>query len=494
MRHPTRQWPGYWACLATAILLSGISVATAKADTKSNKKTITDVAYAGKPAAPISEAEAQAAITSAKSLSTAFRYVSDRLLPAVVAIENRPDLEQQELAMRISGSRSRPTGGAGSGVIIDESGLILTNNHVVAGGGTIVVRLYDGREFRAEQVLTDPSTDIAVVRISGAQHLVAASLGDSNHSYVGDWVIALGQPFGLESTVTAGIISAKGRGIGLSTSEYHIQTDAAINPGNSGGPMVNLDGQVIGINTAISSSSGGSDGIGFAVPINLAKWVANQLIEKGSVQRAFLGVGIQSVTQELADYFGVQPKQGLLITQVLPESPAAKAGLRMGDVLIEFAGAKLSSTNEFHTFVEQAEVGQRYQLVVSRNGHQEKLAFTAGAQPETLGRPASTNRQSSQSERPSSGKIGLKVGELDWEIAKQLGLDSSQGIVITAIQSASPAQQAGLQPGMVIVEANRQTVESLEQFHSVIEDADPSDGLLLLVKSPLGSRYVVIKN
>jgi serine protease Do len=497
MRMKRSNWFGCWACLAAAILLSCMSASFASAETdthNTDKKTITRVGRANSSVAPLSEREAQAAIASAKSLSTAFRYTSSRLLPSVVAIENRPDVEQYGSATVASNPRSQPFGGVGSGVIIDSSGLVLTNNHVVAGGGTIIVRLHDGREFEAIEVLTDPTTDIAVVRISGAEKLVAASLGNSNNSYVGDWVLALGQPFGLESTVTAGIISAKGRGIGLSASEYHIQTDAAINPGNSGGPMVNLDGQVIGINTAISSSSGGSDGIGFAVPINLAKWVADQLIEKGSVQRAFLGIGIQPITQELADHFGVQPRQGLLITQVLPESPADLAGLRSGDVLVRFAGARVSAPNEFHTFIDQAEVGQPYELLIRRDGKEKTLVFTAGSQPEPFGRTASTKPHSNQSERPSSGTIGLRVGELDFEIAKKLGLDSTHGIVITAIRTGSPAQLAGLQPGMVIVEANRQAVQSLKQFGLVMEDADFSDGVLFLVKSRFGTRYVVVKS
>ncbi|MCH5373751.1 MAG: trypsin-like peptidase domain-containing protein [Planctomycetes bacterium] len=248
-------------------------------------------------------------------------------------------------------------GGLGSGVIIDPSGLVLTNNHVVAGGGQVSVRLYDGREFSASQVWTDPKTDIAVVKLDGAKDLTAAKLGNSDMVSIGDWVLALGQPFGLESTVTAGIISAKHRGIGITARDNFLQTDAAINPGNSGGPLVNLNGEVIGVNTAISSRSGGNDGIGFAIPINLAKWVANQLAKEGVVHRAYLGVGIQPVSQKLADQFHVKPREGVVVTDVFPNTPAAKAGVKSGDVIVEFAGVAVSSPQELQTLVEQAQMG-----------------------------------------------------------------------------------------------------------------------------------------
>ena len=236
--------------------------------------------------------------------------------------------------------------GAGSGVIVDPSGVILTNNHVVAGGGKVMVRLHDGREFKAVDIKTDPKTDLAVLRIKGAGPLPAARLGDSSKVEVGDWVLALGEPFGLEGTVTAGIISAKGRGLGITDREDFIQTDAAINPGNSGGPLVNLDGEVIGINTAISTSTGGYQGVGFAIPIDLAKWVGGQLVQYGKVHRAYLGVIIQPVTQPLAEQFKVKVHQGVLVTEVQPDTPAAKAGLKAGDIILEFAGKPVSSPRE----------------------------------------------------------------------------------------------------------------------------------------------------
>ena len=227
---------------------------------------------------------------------------------------------------------------AGSGVIVDPSGVILTNNHVVAGGGEIMVRLSDGREFKAFDIKTDPTTDLAVLHIKSKEPLPAAKLGDSKKVEVGDWVLALGEPFGLEGTVTAGIVSAKGRGIGINEREDYIQTDAAINPGNSGGPLVNLDGEVIGINTAISSNTGGYQGVGFAIPIDLAKWVGEQLVKSGTVHRAYLGVMIQPVSQSLAEQFNVKVHEGVLVTQVQPHTPAAKAGMKAGDIILDFAG------------------------------------------------------------------------------------------------------------------------------------------------------------
>ena len=255
--------------------------------------------------------------------------------------KNNPDLRRYFREFPHGRSPESPghgTVGAGSGVIVDPSGVILTNNHVVAGGGQIMVRLHDGREFKAFDIKTDPKTDLALMRIKGAGRCPAAKLGDSKQVEVGDWVLALGEPFGLEGTVTAGIVSAKGRGSGINDREDFIQTDAAINPGNSGGPLVNLDGEVIGINTAISSSSGGYQGVGFAIPINLAKWVGEELVKYGTVHRAYLGVMIQPVSQSLAEQFNVKVNQGVLVTQVQAQSPAAKAGVKAGDIILDFAG------------------------------------------------------------------------------------------------------------------------------------------------------------
>ena len=314
------------------------------------------------------------AAAPARALSQSFREAVKAVQPAVVMIKseaampvklegqtpgdddslgpfgNMPEL--RKFFKNMPRAPHHGEGGLGSGLIIDASGVILTNAHVVRDGREITVRLHDGREYKATKVHTDPKADLAVLRIEGADNLTAAKLGNSDDAEVGDWVLALGNPFGLEGTVTAGIVSAKGRGIGLNERESFIQTDAAINPGNSGGPLVNLDGEVIGINTAISSSSGGNEGVGFAIPINLAKWVAKQLTDGDTVHRARLGVMIQPLTHELAQQFGMKAHEGVLVAGVSPDSPAAKVGFKAGDVIVEFAGKAVASPQELQGLVE----------------------------------------------------------------------------------------------------------------------------------------------
>lgn len=358
----------------------------------------------------ITTEEAARAVTCAKDLSVAFRVASERVLPAVVTINTKAkpalsmvnqkgsrgprrggnpfsgtpfsgtpfedlfrgfpmDDDDRSFEFRSPGPRQQE--GMGSGVIVDASGLIMTNNHVVGGGSENVevqVRLADGREFLAEEVLTDPKTDIAVIKIKDATDLVVAELADSDQVTTGDWVLALGQPFGLESTVTAGIVSATHRGVGINARESFLQTDAAINPGNSGGPLVNLDGRVVGINTAISSRGGGNDGVGFAIPSNMANWVGDQLIKNGRVKRAYLGVGIQFVDASLAKKFNVKPRQGVAITEVYPDSPAAKVGLKVNDLIQSYAGVKVDSPRELQLLVERSELGRPHALEVLRDG------------------------------------------------------------------------------------------------------------------------------
>ena len=387
-----------------------------------------------------------------------------------------------------------PRHGMGSGVVYDASGLIMTNHHVVAGG-EVTVRLTDGREFQAAEVWSDPKTDIAVVKVEGAGPLVAAELGDSDNVFVGDWVLALGQPFGLESTVTSGIISAKGRGIGITPRENFLQTDAAINPGNSGGPLVNLDGQVIGINTAISSRGGGNDGVGFAVPVNLAKWVADQLAHGGTVHRAFLGVGIQPVTAALADKFQVQPRQGVVVTDVFPDTPAAKAGLQSGDVIVNYAGKAVTSPQQLQVAVERSEMGRPQEIAIVRNGKSMTLAFTPEEQPEQFGlsRSGSTSDDDSSPKTSELAQFGFQIESLSAELAGRLGLKDVKGVLITAVKSDSPADRAGLESGMVITQVNRQAVATVDDVIGILKDESSQAGVLLLVRSDQGSRFIVVK-
>lgn len=507
-----------WAAAALGMVAS---VGWAAAEVEST-------ASSSKQLAPLTQVtpEVEAAIDSANNLSVAFRTVANRLLPAVVAIENRPSMawaEQGNISpsqdglmgenpfkgtpfedmfrgynfrmqppgmQSPGGMRRQPSGGIGSGVIISTDGIILTNNHVVAGGGEVTVKTHDGREFVASQVWTDPKTDVAVIKIENATDLVAAPLGNSDEVEIGDWVVALGQPFGLESTVTAGIISAKNRGIGITDRENFLQTDAAINPGNSGGPLVNLRGEVIGINTAISSRSGGNEGIGFAVPSNLARWVSDQLVSEGVVRRAYLGVGIQPVTQDLARQLSVKPRGGVVVTEVFDGTPAEKAGLESGDVIVRFDGTAVSTPQQLQLAVERCEFGKSTKIEIVRNGKPRELTYKPEEQPSDFGVTASKSQTSPGRKMEN---FGMEIAPLDAQVAKQLGFEDVEGVVITAVRRGSSASQAGLESGMVITHVNRQPVSSVEEFVEATRDADDADGTLLLVRTENGSRFVVLR-
>jgi len=459
----------------------------------------------------------------ANALSEAFRNVASGVLPAVVAIENRPLETRQAMEAkpplrrdRFEGSnpfkgtpfedmfderlpkqprmqpRSTPRsqGGIGSGVIIDAAGVVLTNNHVVAGGGKVIIRTQDGREFVATEVLTDPQTDIAVLKFSGDGNLVAAPLGDSDQTQVGDWVVALGQPFGLESTVTAGIVSAKDRGIGITARENFIQTDAAINPGNSGGPLVNLRGEVVGINTAISSRGGGNNGVGFAVPSNLASWVSAQLVKTGSVQRSYLGVGIQPVSYELATQLGVSPRGGVAVTNVFPDTPAAKTGLKTGDVITHFGNRPVATPQQLQLAVERSAEGTKVPVKIVREGEAMELTYDPALQPSDFGSVAARESEP-EPEAAKLQSLGIAVQPLDGELAEQLGLEAEEGILVSSVGAQSPADRAGLKPGMVITEVNRQGVATVAEFKAAVK-ADPDGSILLLVRTTEGSQFVVV--
>lgn len=466
----------------------------------------------------------------AESLSAAFHNASEKVLPSVATITNTParegrtkDLQSApnegneeldplegtpfgeffrgnpELRHFFRGIPQMPSvprreiRGMGSGVIIDPSGIVLTNNHVVDGGGKVTVRLADGREFPAKEVKTDPRTDLAVVRIEGTGPFPAAKLGDSDAVTVGDWVLALGQPFGLEGTVTAGIISAKGRGLGIAPRENFLQTDAAINPGNSGGPLVNLRGEVIGVNTAISTQNGGYQGVGFAIPVNLAKWVSQQLVEKGKVRRAYLGIVIQPVTQQLAEQFSVKVREGALVTEVPDNTPAGKAGIKAGDIIVEFAGKKVNSPQDLQAVVEESKIGSSQPLVVVRDGKRLTLSAIPDEQPADYGLARGGKGSFGGAERSRFDKLGIQAKTLTAQRAKELGVKAEHGVEITEVRPGSLADEVGLERGMVIVEANRKPVRSTDDLRNAVEKQSLEKGLLLLVQSERGSRFVVIR-
>jgi serine protease Do len=375
--------------------------------------------------------------------------------------------------------------GLGSGIIMESDGYIITNNHVVSGAEKVVVKLQSGNEYKAKVLGTDAATDLAVVKIE-ADNLPTLAFGDSDALKVGQWVIAIGNPFGLTSTVTVGVVSAKGRsGVGIEDYEDFIQTDAAINQGNSGGPLLNADGKIIGINTAIVSSSGGSVGIGFAIPSNMAKIIYDQLKTKGHVTRGFLGVVIQQITPELARYFKLAANKGILVSEVSKDSPAEKAGIRQGDVITGINGRPAGNISEFRNYVAMQAPGTKAELTIIRNGKEETLTVTIGEAP-------STAKQKILGAQEGT-KIGLTVQNLTDELAASLGYKGLKGVVVTQVDPGSPADDAGLKAGMLIMQVNQKPVADVDEFQAEIKKASPEGSILLLVRSKNYTEYVVIK-
>ncbi len=378
----------------------------------------------------------------------------------------------------------RPGRGMGTGFIINPDGYIVTNNHVVDGAGQIQVKLADGREFSGKLVGGDSKTDLAIVKID-ANALPVIPFGDSSKLEVGEPVMAIGNPFGLEATVTTGIVSATGRVIGSGPYDDYIQTDASINPGNSGGPLVNAQGQVIGINTAIYSETGGSVGIGFAIPANLAKTVVTQLADHGHVVRGWLGVAIQPVTPELAKAFQREDKSGALVSSVTEGSPAHKAGLKPGDIITEFDGRRVAKTDDLPRAVAETPVGKDVTMQIVRDGK----PLTLNTKIAQLADPASAKTTKAD----AKGALGLSVQPLTPSLAKELGLKTEQGVVVADVAEGSPAAGAGLRPRDVLVEADHQkitTVDDLKQ--SVDRKKGKGTPVLLLVNRNGNSLYVAV--
>ena len=371
----------------------------------------------------------------------------------------------------------------GSGFIIDGDGSILTNNHVVENASKIVVKLSDDQEYEAKVIGRDQKTDIAVIKINVKTKLSNASLGDSDKLEVGEWVVAIGNPFGLDSTVTSGIVSAKGRHIGQGPYDNFIQTDASINPGNSGGPLINLRGEVVGINTAIFSRTGGNMGIGFAIPINLVKELLPQLRGKGKVTRGYLGVLIQKVTPEIAESLGLEKSAGALVANVSKDGPAEKAGVKVGDVIIEFDGKEVTDSGDLPIIVARTAVEKKVRMKVLRDKKEVTLNVAVGELKD----------EEVVATAPEKGELGLTVQRLTPQMAESLGLERTEGIVVTAVEPGSVADDAGIRRGDVILEVDRKPVRNVEEYRKAVAGVRKGRGVLFLVRRGDSTLFLALK-
>ncbi len=452
-----------------------------------------------------------------------YRDVVKRVLPAVVSIEATPktlvaqarqphgqspfgnmpglpdelrkrfeEFEQQPSAPR----EEMPHKAFGSGFLVDATGTILTNDHVVRGADRVEVLLQDGRKFVSHDIKKDPKTDLAIVRIDSKEPLPFLELGDSNAMEIGDRVLAIGAPLGLRGSVTTGIISAKGRDIHMNMYEDFLQTDAAINPGNSGGPLVNLAGQVIGINSVIKSGTGGFQGIGLAISSNLTREVMAQLLKDGTVHRGYLGVQVQSLDPEVAKSLGLSDTGGVVLAKVTEGSPAAKAGLKDGDILTAVGGKPVKEARDLQRLVAGMQRGKPMELTVLRDGATKVFSVVIAEQPKSFAvARAGQEDPTTQPESTRLDKLGFNITDLTPEKAKQLGFaESSRGVLIDAVEPNSAADEAGLKSGMLILKIGSTSVANVEDAQRILEKASQDKGLLLQVRSPQGGiSYVLLK-
>ena len=372
--------------------------------------------------------------------------------------------------------------GLGSGFIIDGNGTILTNYHVVDGAQKITVTLSDGKSHDAKVIGKDQKTDIAVIKIEAGRDLQAVALGDSDRLEVGEWVMAIGNPFGLDHTVTSGIVSAKGRQIGAGPYDNFIQTDASINPGNSGGPLLNMRGEVVGINTAIFSQSGGNIGIGFAIPTNSVKELLPQLKDKGRVVRGFLGTTVQKITPEIADSMSLKQARGALVAEVMTGSPADKAGLKAGDIIVEFDRKDVKDSTDLPTLVARVAPGTTVQVKVLRDGKEATLPLTVGEM-----------KDNEVAASTQEGDLGLSVQPITPELAKRMDLDRAEGLVITSVKAGSAAEEAGLRSGDLITQINRRPVKNLADYNRELAASDKGKSVLFLVRRGQSSLFLALK-
>lgn len=458
----------------------------------------------------------QEAIQQAKNLSVAFRGAAQKVLPTVVTIRTAASKEErgtgrQRPRLPWEGEQEpsepgvpfeiprNPDLGMGAGVIIDPAGVIVTNRHVVEGGDVVTVRLIDGREFPVIDKKTDELSDLAVLKIETTEPLPAARLGDSDKLEIGDWVIAVGNPFELEGTVSAGIISAKGRTLRSIGRVRFIQTDAAINPGNSGGPLVNLEGEVVGINTAIFSRSGGYQGVGFAIPANLVKWVSSELLAHGRVRRAYLGVTLEDVVLPQRAIAGDarQSLGGVVVRQVIRDTPADKAGLKRNDVILSFDGVEVSDVASLQEIVERSSIDTPHKICILREGGSLELEIQLQESLSERELAERLKQQSQSEEQPKRHRVydkelGIMLMDFDVGLAPDTGVRVTHGVVVIHADPGKLADRSGLRTGMIIVKVNDQVVNNLNDFQAAIKSASQDKGIKLEVVSRLGRQILTL--
>ena len=453
---------------------------------------------------------------NAKSAPDSFADLAEKLLPSVVnisttqVIEGRPGMELPKLPpgspfedffkeffdRNQPEQRSRRATSLGSGFIVRAEGYVVTNNHVIQDADEITVILHDNTRLKAELVGRDQKTDIAVLKVKPKSKLTAVKFGDSDSARVGDWVMAIGNPFGLGGTVTAGIISARGRDINAGPYDDFIQTDASINRGNSGGPMFNLKGRVIGINTAIFSPSGGSVGIGFAIPASVASPVIKQLVKHGQVRRGWLGVHIQAVTEEIAETLGLKEASGALVASVIPDGPAEKAKMEAGDIILKFDGREVTKMRRLPRIVADTEVGKSVDIEVWRDNKKVMLKAKVEELGETPAEVAAKTPGSGKVSESTIDALGLRLSSITPKLKSKYSLDKDlKGVVVTKVTESGPAAEKGIRPGDVIVEISQQEVTEPADIAKKVAEAEKAGrkSVLLLLEGQGGLRFVAIR-
>ena len=445
-------------------------------------------------------------IETLRKTSKAFSGVAKQATPAVVAVQVRTKIQPRSMGFgsgspfdddfferffgRRSPGRQQPSEpqyqvGQASGFIISSDGYVLTNNHVIEGADEITIVMGGGQKYQDVKLIgSDDKSDVALLKIEDVDDLPFLELGDSDELEIGEWVIAIGNPFGLTETLTVGVVSAMGRQVsGEEVYQDFIQTDAAINPGNSGGPLLNLDGKVIGINSAIITGDGGYMGIGLAVPVNMAKSIKQQLIETGQVQRGYVGIGMQPIEPEMVDFFNLEDSKGALITRVIEDGPADKAGLKKDDVIIKIGDKKVEDTQDVFNIIGFIAPDTEVEFVIIRNGKQKKVEVKVGSKAD-----------SELADTSDLGKkFGLSVRTIDEDIADQYKAEEGVGVVVIEVKPGSPAARAGIREGMVILEVNRIEVSDVGEFNKAIEESEENKKALLLVKTGRYAQYVVLQ-